>query len=83
MREQFVWVVLKHNITYKNPAFLGEEIETQTWIDNHKGARSERCYKIIRIADGKTLIEAKTLWCLLDGNTRKPIIIPNKIADLF
>lgn len=83
VREQFVWVVLSHNISYKNPAFLGEEIETQTWIDSHKGVRSERCYKIMRIADGKTLIEAKTVWCLLDGKTRKPIIIPQKVADLF
>ncbi|QAA82241.1 acyl-CoA thioesterase [Aequorivita sp. H23M31] len=83
LREQYVWVVLNHNISYKNPAFLGEEIEVQTWIHSHKGVRSERCYRIIRIADNKTLVEAKTQWCLLDGTTRKPIIIPQKVADLF
>ena len=83
LREQFVWVVLNHTISYKNPAFLGEELETQTWIDSHKGVKSERHYRIIRISDGKTLIEAETLWCLLDGNTRRPIKIPKEIANLF
>ncbi len=83
LREQFVWVVLSHNISYKNPAFVGEELEIQTWIEYHKGVRSERCYKIKSVEDGKTLIEAKTLWCLLDGTSRRPVIIPNEIADLF
>lgn len=83
MRQDYVWVVLNHTISYKNPSFIDEELETQTWIDYHKGAKTERHYRIIRITDGKTLIEAKTLWCLLDGKTRRPIIIPNEIADIF
>lgn len=83
LRDQYVWVVLNHNITYKNPSFLGEELEIQTWIESHSGVRSTRCYRILRIADGKTIIEAKTKWALLDGNIRRPIIIPSAIAHLF
>lgn len=83
LREKYVWVVLNHNISYKNASFLGEELEVQTWIDSHKGVRSERHYRIIRISDGKTIIEAQTLWCLLDGETRRPIIIPESIVNLF
>ena len=83
IRKQYVWVVLNHNISYKNPSFVGEELETQTWIDSHKGVRSVRHYQIIRLSDGKTLVEAKTQWCLLDGNTRRPIKIPQEIANIF
>lgn len=83
LREKYVWVVLNHNISYKNASFLGEELEVQTWIDSHKGVRSERHYRIVRISDGKTIIEAQTLWCLLDGETRRPVIIPEHIANLF
>lgn len=83
LREKYVWVVLNHNISYKNPSFIGEELEIQTWIDSHKGVRSERRYLITRIEDGKTLVEAKTMWCLLDGNSRRPIKIPDEIANLF
>jgi acyl-CoA thioester hydrolase len=62
---------------------LGEELETQTWIDNYDGVKSERHYKIIRPTDGKIIVEAKTLWCFLDGTTFKPLKIPKEIGDLF
>lgn len=83
LRDQYVWVVLNHNISYKNPSFLGEELEIQTWIESYSGVRSTRCYCILRVSDGKTIIEAKTKWALLDGSTRRPIIIPQEIANLF
>ena len=82
-RQQFVWVVLNHFISYKNPSFLGEELETQTWIDNYDGVKSERHYKIIRIKDGKTIVEAQTVWCLLDAKTFRPTKITEEIAALF
>ncbi len=82
-REQFVWVVLNHFISYKNPSFLGEELETQTWIEKYEGVKCERHYKIIRIKDGKTIVEAQTLWCLLDAKTFRPTKITEEIAGLF
>ncbi|PHR13879.1 MAG: thioesterase [Aequorivita sp.] len=82
-RKQNVWVVLNHFISYKNPSFLGEELETQTWIDNYEGVKSERHYQIIRLSDNKTIVEAKTLWCFLDGETFKPTKIPKEIGNLF
>ena len=82
-REQNVWVVLNHSISYKNPSFLGEELETQTWIDSYKGVKSERHYKIIRPNDGKTIVEANTLWCFLDAKTFRPTKITEEIAALF
>ncbi len=82
-REQNVWVVLNHSISYKNPSFLGEELETQTWIESYKGVKSERHYKIIRIKDGKTIVEAQTLWCFLDAKTFRPTKITEEIAALF
>ena len=83
LREQYVWVVLNHFISYKNPSFLGEELETQTWIENYQGVKCERHYKIIRPKDGKTIIEAQTLWCLLDAKTFRPTKITEEIAALF
>lgn len=82
-REQNVWVVLNHFISYKNPSFLGEELETQTWIDNYDGVKSERHYKIIRPSDNKIIVEAKTLWCFLDANTFRPTKITEEIGTLF
>ncbi|SRX52775.1 thioesterase family protein [Aequorivita sp. CIP111184] len=82
-RQKNVWVVLNHFISYKNPSFLGEELETQTWIDNYDGVKSERHYKIIRPSDGKIIVEATTLWCFLDAETFRPTKIPEETGKLF
>lgn len=83
LRKDYVWVVLNHFIEYKNPSFESEKIEVQTWIANFEGAKSERQYKILRISDNKTIVEAKTLWCFLDGKTFRPIKIPKAIGNIF
>ncbi len=83
LRSQFVWVVLNHFIEYRNPAFEGEELEIQTWVTMAEGVKSERCYKITRPGDGKLMVEAKTLWCLLDANTHRPAKINEEIRTLF
>lgn len=83
LRSQFVWVVLNHFIEYKNPAFEGEELELTTWVTSAEGVKSERCYKMMRPKDEKTIIEGKTLWCLLDATTHRPTKITEEIRTLF
>ncbi len=83
LQEKYVWVVLNHFISYKAPAFINEEIEVQTWIENYEGVKCKRCYKIVRLIDEKTLIEAETLWCLIDVKSFKPTKITEEISDLF
>ena len=83
LREDYVWVVLNHSIFYKASAFEGEELEITTWVANCEGVKSERHYKIIRLKDKKTLIEAKTIWCLLNRKKHRPTKITQEIATLF
>lgn len=82
-QDQYVWYVIHHSIDYKAAAFEGEELKINTWIEKNDGVRSERRYKITRIKDGKVLIEAKTIWCLLDSKTLRPTKIPEEINNLF
>lgn len=83
MKQTYVWYVLNHNIDYKASAFEGEELQVETWVASIEGVRSERQYKIFRIKDQKTLVEAKTLWCLLDAKTLRPTKIPEEFRTLF
>lgn len=83
LQKKYVWVVLNHFISYKAPSFLNEEIEVQTWIENAEGVKCDRHYKIVRLVDEKILIEAKTLWCLLDAKSFKPTKITEEISRLF
>lgn len=82
-REKFVWVVLDHTISYKAPAFKGEEVEVLTWVTYNKGVRSERQYRIVRKTNKQLLVEAKTTWCLLDAKSNRPLPIPEEISNLF
>lgn len=82
-QKNYVWYVIHHSIDYKASAFEGEELEIATWIEKNEGVKSERHYKIIRLNDGKTLIEAKTIWCLLNGKTLRPTKITEEISNLF
>lgn len=82
-REKYIWYVLNHNIDYRASALLGDTLEVHTWIASVAGVKSERKYKIIRPKDNKTLVEAKTLWCLLDPKTLRPTVVTEEILGLF
>lgn len=81
--KKYVWYVLEHQIRYKTAAFEEDELQIETWVTTAEGVRSERQYRIHRPSDGKAIIEAQTLWCLLDAHTEKPIAITEEIRTLF
>ncbi|WP_103069739.1 acyl-CoA thioesterase [Aquimarina sediminis] len=83
IRNKYVWVVLNHYIEYHYPSYENDEITIQTWIDGHKGVRSERHTKIINTTIQKVLVSAKTNWCLLNKETFKPTRITDEISALF
>lgn len=83
LQQHYVWYVLRHSIDYKNEAFLGEELLMETWVASADGVRSERQYQLKRLDDDKILIEAQTLWCLLDASTHRPAKITEEIRALF
>ncbi len=78
---KYAWVVLRHEIDYKNPAFLKDELTGLTWVGAHNGPKFDRFVKIQ--SDKKVLAEAKTTWCLLDAKSFKPIRIPQEILELL
>ena len=83
IRDNYVWYVLRHEIDYKAAAFEGETLRVSTWVKTAEGVKSERHYRIDRIADEKTLVEARSMWCLLNGKTQRPTKITEEIRNLF
>lgn len=83
MQTNYVWYVLHHSIAYKASAFEGEELEINTWVTSAEGVKSERRYKISKIKDHQTIIEAKTVWCLLNAKTHRPAKMTEEIRTLF
>jgi acyl-CoA thioester hydrolase len=82
VRDQYKWVVLKHEIEYKSPAFLNEELIAKTWVHEYSGVKSTRIVQVIRKLDNKLLAEARTLWCLL-GASNRPARITEEISGVF
>jgi acyl-CoA thioester hydrolase len=82
-RERFNWVVLRHEIDYRSPAMLSDELIARTWVKDYDGAKSTRMVQIIRESDGNILVEAKTTWCLLSASTNRPIRISDEIKNIL
>jgi acyl-CoA thioester hydrolase len=78
---EFVWVVLRHEIDYLSSALLDDELTVITWIGKSFGVKSERFVEILK--EDKLLVKAKTIWCLLDKKTMKPLRIPPKVLNIL
>jgi acyl-CoA thioester hydrolase len=83
LKNSYKWVVLRHEIDYKNPAFLKDEVIGSTWVGDYNGARFERFVKLVSSTTGKVLAEAKTIWCMIDAATGKPMRIPPEVLAVL
>src|SRR5437764_9360378 len=77
------WVVLRHEIDYKNPAVLGDKILLRTWVGKATRLTFERFTEIRRRHDNTLLSEARTLWCPIDPETGKPTRVSPDVRKQF
>ncbi len=83
VQENYFWVVVRHEIDYKGQAFLGEEILLQTYVGEHTHVTSQRHVLIRNKETSKILIQAKSTWCLMDRETKRPVKITNEMFRNF
>jgi acyl-CoA thioester hydrolase len=65
-------VAVRHEIDYKAPAFLGDEILVRTWVGSATAITFERHTEMRRVSDQKLLSRARTLWCPINRETGRP-----------
>ncbi|CAL67226.1 acyl-CoA thioesterase [Christiangramia forsetii] len=78
-----IWVVVRHEIDYKKEAFLGDTISLQTYVGEVTHVTSVRHVIIKNSETDKVLAEAKTTWCLLHAETKKPAKISEELKRVF
>jgi acyl-CoA thioester hydrolase len=83
LRQTVAWVVMHHDITYKNAAKLNDELRLITYIEKNRGAISVRVVEIYDRNTEALLVRSSTKWCLLNVETFKPIRIPDAIMTIF
>ena len=75
------WVALKHEITYRKPAFLDDDVIANTVLEQFKGARA--FYTTIIRRGEEVLAEVQSSWCCIDAETLKPARIGEHLRAFF
>ena len=75
------WVALKHEITYRKPAFLDDEVVARTVLEKVAGVRA--FYTTVIERGEEVLAEVRSAWCCIDAKTLRPSRIGEDIARLF
>lgn len=83
IKAEYVWVVIRHEIDYKQPALRGDIIQAKTWVVDTQGATSNRMVELYRQSDMKLLAVAKTTWCLLMRQNFRPMRISPEVRSIF
>jgi acyl-CoA thioester hydrolase len=82
-QEGIGWVVLRHEIDYKAPACLGDDVVLRTWVGKATRLTFERFTEILRSSDGQLLSKARTLWCPINAQTGRPVRVPLEVREQF
>lgn len=75
------WVALKHEISYRRPAFLEDDVVANVLLESIQGARAFYHTVIQRGED--VLAEVKSSWCCIDATTLRPARITADVAAYF
>jgi len=78
---QHLWVALRHEITYRRPAFLDDEVIATVILEKVQGASAFYDTAIRR--GEEILAEVKSRWCCLDAETLKPRRLTQQLIDRF
>ena len=82
-QRKLAWLVVRHEIDYKRPAVLHDELLARTWVGTASGVAFERLTEIVSESDGEVLARARTLWCPVDAETGRPVRVSRGIRERF
>ena len=76
-----LWVALKHEISYRRPAFLDDTVVADVIAEQVQGARAFFTTVIKRGED--VIAEVKSTWCCLDAASRRPARLARDVIARF
>lgn len=76
-----LWVAIRHEITYRRPAFLDDSLAAAVVAEGMQGARAFFSTLITR--GEEVLAEVKSSWCCLDSATLKPARLARDVVRRF
>src|SRR3546814_14268560 len=76
-----LWVALKHEITYRKPAFLEDQIVATVMLE--KVQRESAFYETVIKRGAEGLAAVKSRWCCLAANTLRPARLARAVVGRF
>jgi acyl-CoA thioester hydrolase len=76
-----LWVALKHEITYRKPTFLNDDVSATVLLEKVQGARA--FYETVIKRGEEVLAEVKSSWCCLDAETLRPARVTENVIERF
>jgi acyl-CoA thioester hydrolase len=74
--------VLRHEIDYLASAYEEQQLQMATWIiESDQRLKMDRCFQLIRPADGMTLLRAKTTFVCIELSSGKPKRMPVEFVE--
>ncbi len=80
---EVAWVALRHEIDYKLPTLLGDEVVARTWVGTAESHRFERNTEIVRVRDQKVLARGRTVWCPINRATGRRTRVSEAVRQRF
>ena len=82
-QDEYIWVVVRHEIDYLRAVVEGETVTGRTWVgEAAKGARFDREMEFVG-DDGKVRVRARTTWAIIDKAAGRPIRVPPDVMAPF
>ena len=82
-QDDYIWVVVRHEIDYLRAVREGETVTGRTWVgEEPKGARFDRLMEFVG-EDGKVRVKARTTWAIIDKAAGRPIRVPPEVIAPF
>ena len=78
---EHLWVALKHEITYRKPTFLNDDVIATVLLEKVQGARA--FYETVIRRGEEVLAEVKSSWCCLDATTLRPARLARDVIEHF
>ncbi len=76
-----MWFVGRHEVDYCEEAHSNDNLLLTTWVDDVRRVKSWRTTHIHALGEKPRLVcKCKTLWVLVDLESRRPTAIPEKMA---
>jgi acyl-CoA thioester hydrolase len=82
-REKLAWVVVRHEVDYRRPAFAGDRLVVKTWVGSATRIRFERLTQIVRLSDSVVVADARTVWCPIDRASGRPTAVRPEVRAVF